>query len=125
MRGVLFCVTHSETVCIWTPIGKCNVIFMLVFNSYFLDTFTFHFSTSIGVQIHLSGKCAVFYSVLRARSAVFYSDTTPIRSGGSRVGCFVRTLFQPKNKAAPPRGGIYSPDPKAFFVWTSLGGRTT
>ena len=80
MRGVLFCVTHFETVCIWTPIGKRTLIFLLVFKSYFLDSCTFYFSPSIGVQIHsMSGVCqapgAVFYSDTKAPGAVFYLDT--------------------------------------------------
>ena len=43
------------------------------------------------------------------------------------VGCFRKTLFSKKNKATPSRTplGIYKPDQKAFFVWTSLGGHTT
>ena len=37
------------------------------------------------------------------------------------------TFSKKKNKPPPhvPLWGIYNPDPKAFFVWTSLGGQTT
>ena len=40
---------------------------------------------------------------------------------GRALGGSVKTLFQQKNKPAPP----CNPDLKAFFVWTSLGGHTT
>ena len=43
------------------------------------------------------------------------------------LGCSRKIPF-PKKIRLPlhvPLWGIYNPDPKAFFVWTSLGGHTT
>ena len=79
MRGVLFCVTHSDILCICTPIGDSNLIFLSILKIIFpLWLYIVFLSPSIGVQIHsvsecvgqlrgvsfrLKGKCAVFYSV--------------------------------------------------------------
>ena len=75
--AVFYSVWHTPTHwCICTPIGKRNYIFLIVYKSYFLDTYSSHFSLSIGVQIHsVSGVCqapgAVFYSVLRENARCF------------------------------------------------------
>ena len=98
-----------------TRVGSCILVFTIPFA---LNSINGHFGCVFWLP-----RVPIPYT---AGSLISYSQVIVsfTYSGLYAVGCFVKTLFQPKNKAAPLRG-IYNPDPKAFFVWTSLGGHTT
>ena len=60
-------------------------------------------------------------------TAAIENEVSNVRASMS-IRVFQKNTFFPKKIRLPPHvplWGIYNPDPKAFFDWTSLEGQTT